>query len=81
MPKLRRKRFPLPLLSHLLDRIALREIAYEDLVRMTRWVESDPEVPAGPWFKRFPGLIVCGEGELVKAFLRADQTPVGIELQ
>ncbi len=44
------------------------------------WVASNPEVPADCWFKRFPGLIVCGEGELVKAFLRIGQAPGGQEV-
>ena len=28
-------------------------------------------------FKRFAGLIVCGEGELVKTFLVPGQIPIG----
>lgn len=34
----------------------------------------------GKWFKQFPGMVVCGEGELVKTFLTSGQTPVGEEL-
>jgi hypothetical protein len=26
----------------------------------------NPEVPHGKWFKRFPEMTVCGEGELIK---------------
>jgi hypothetical protein len=37
-------------------------------------------MPAGPWFKRFPGMIVCREGELVKTFLRLGQVPTGQEV-
>jgi hypothetical protein len=44
------------------------------------WVASDPEVPAGRWFKRFAELTVCGEGELVKTFLRTGQVPNGTEV-
>jgi len=33
------------------------------------WLDSEPEVPEGRWFKRFSGMTVCGEGELVKTFL------------
>ena len=47
---------------------------------MIEWLDTQPEVPEGNWFKRFPGMVVCGEGELVKTFLSADQTPVGDEV-
>ncbi|HEY9173175.1 MAG TPA: hypothetical protein VI136_12895 [Verrucomicrobiae bacterium] len=30
------------------------------------WLSTEPEVPEGKWFKRFPGMTVCGEGELVR---------------
>ena len=33
---------------------------------MVDWFDTQPEVPHGKWFKRFSGMIVCGEGELVK---------------
>jgi hypothetical protein len=45
-----------------------------------RWLDTDPEVPAGAWFKRFPEMIVCGEDSLVKTFLRPGQVPAGEEV-
>jgi hypothetical protein len=39
--------------------------------------DTEPEVPAGPWYKRFSGMTVCGEGDLVKTFLTLDQKPKG----
>jgi hypothetical protein len=39
-----------------------------------------PEVPTGKWFKRFPEMTVCGEGELIKTFLLPSQSPIGEEL-
>jgi hypothetical protein len=48
---------------------------------MIEWLDSGPEVPHGKWFKRFPGMIVCGEGELVKTFLAAGQIAAGEEVQ
>jgi hypothetical protein len=41
------------------------------------WLEASPEVPHGRWFKRFPEMTVCGEGELIKTFLTANQAPTG----
>jgi hypothetical protein len=57
-----------------------REISLQQLYLLSKWLESEPEVPNGPWFKRFPEMTVCGEGELVKTFLAAAQTPVAKDL-
>lgn len=43
-----------------------REISLQQLYLLSKWLESEPEVPNGPWFKRFPEMSVCGEAELVK---------------
>jgi hypothetical protein len=65
------------LLNHLLDRITEREISFDQLGQFADWLVTEPEVPEGQWFKRFPEMIVCGEGALVKTFLRAGQVPTG----
>ena len=39
--------------------------------------DGEPEVPDGLWYKRFSGMIVCGERELIKTFLKPDQSPKG----
>jgi hypothetical protein len=80
MPKIRRHNLSPALLNHLLDRIRLREISAEQLGLLADWLDTEPEVPEGKWFKRFPGMSVCGEGELVKTFLAANQIPIGTEL-
>jgi hypothetical protein len=79
MPKLLR---PLPrgVFAHLLERADEREITAAQLGLLARWVDRDPEVPPGRWFKRFPGLIVCGDGEMVTTFLRIGQVPDGEEV-
>ena len=79
MPKVRRAHLPRALLNHLLDRIRDREISAEQLGFLADWLDTEPDVPAGRWFKRFPGMTVCGEGELVKTFLRLGQVPEGDE--
>ncbi len=48
---------------------------------LARWLDQEPEVPQDSWFKRLPGMTVCGDGELVKTFLRIGQTPRGTELE
>lgn len=67
-------------MAHLLDRIERRQIGVDQLVLFSNWCLSESEVPEGEWFKRFPGLIVCGEGELVKTFLVPGQVPHGEEV-
>ena len=80
MPKVRRARLPDALFQHLLTRARERQIPRSDVVAFAAWLDTDPEVPAGEWFKRFPGLIVCGESELVKTFLGPGQVLHGQEV-
>jgi len=48
---------------------------------MLRWMDTQPEVPEGKWFKRFPELVVCGKGELIKTFLLPSQAVTGEEVR
>ena len=77
MPRVRRKDLPPALFRHLLDRIQQHSIDARQLELLARWLDTEPEVPEGPWYKRFSGMTVCGEGDLVKTFLTADQKPKG----
>jgi GNAT superfamily N-acetyltransferase len=81
MPRIRRKGLPSQLLDHLLDRALGRNISGEQFELMAEWLRTDPEVPEGKWFKKFSGLIVCGEGEFIKTFLQPGQLPTGEELK
>jgi len=80
MPKIRRRNLPPALFNHLLDRIKRREISSDHLGALADWLDTEPEVPDGKWFKRFSGMTVCGEGELVKTFLTSGQAPMGTEI-
>ena len=77
MPKVRRKNIPPALFQHLLDRIQSRKIPASQLELLARWLDSEPEVPDGEWFKRFPGMTACGQGELIKTFLLPGQHATG----
>jgi len=57
-----------------------RSISPEQIVVLARWLDTEPDVPQGKWFKRFPGFVVCGEGELIKTFLLSGQAPDGKEI-
>lgn len=80
MPKIRRESLPRSLFRHLVDRVREREISTDQLELLFDWLETEPEVPEGRWFKRFPEVSVCGEDELIKTFLRSDQAALGEEL-
>lgn len=80
MPKILRQRLPRALIEHLALRIRQREFSLDQMGLFGDWCDTNPEVPAGDWFKRFPGMTVCGEGELVKTFLLAGQVPHGQEV-
>jgi len=68
------------LYRHLLDRIAERQIPVNQLREFAAWLDTNPEVPSAKWFKRFTGMTVGGEGELVKTFLQPTQAPSGREV-
>ncbi len=81
MPQVRRKDLPPALFQHLLERIQQRQIGARQLELLARWLDTEPEVPEGTWYKRFSGLAVCGEADLVKTFLTPDQNPKGTRVR
>ena len=80
MPKVRRENLPRALFRHLIDRVGERQISTDQLELLLDWLETEPDVPEERWFKRFAGVTVCGEGELIKTFLRSGQAAFGEEL-
>jgi hypothetical protein len=64
-----------------LKRIKKRHISVDQLGLLADWLATEPEVPAGRWFRRFPGMIVCGEGELIRTFLEPGPAAMGQELK
>ena len=80
MPKIRRRGVPGALLEHLWLRIDEREVSIAQLELFAVWLDTEADVPEGKWFKRFPEMIVCGEGEFVTTFLRIGQVTEGEEV-
>jgi hypothetical protein len=80
MPEVRRQNLPEPLLRHLLTRVRERDISPDQINLLAQWLDTHPEVPAGRWFKKFSGMTVCGEDELIKTILRPGQLPNGQEI-
>ncbi len=61
-------------------RIRERNISAEQIILLARWLDTEPVVPEGKWFRRFAGFTLCGEGELIKTFLLPGQAPDGLEI-
>ena len=57
-----------------------RGVSHDQIILLARWLAAEPEFPAGRWFKKFPGMTVGGEGELIKKFLQPGQLPDGEEI-
>src|SRR5689334_9386894 len=70
MPKIARwSEFPNAVQDHLIQRMHDRKIGLDDLNRLRIWLESQPEVPEGSWYKDFGSFKLCGEGRYPKTFL------------
>jgi hypothetical protein len=80
LPRVRRRNVPPALFQHLLDRVQSRKIPASQLQQLAKWLDGEPEVPEGLWYKRFDVMTVCGEGELIKTFLLPGQAPKGQRL-
>jgi hypothetical protein len=65
---------------HLLDRMRDRSITLEDLNQLRLWIESQPEVPEGDWYKDFGSFKICGQGSYPKTFLLRGQAAKGESL-
>lgn len=62
MSNIRRQNVPPAFLNHLLDRITERQISPNQLGEFADWRVTEPEVPGGRWFKRFPEMIGVRRG-------------------
>jgi len=81
MPKIATwARFPLNLREHLIERMRDRAISLADLNQLRLWVETQPEVPEGDWYKDFGSFKICGRGSLPKTFLLPGQPAKGLAL-
>lgn len=62
---------------HLIERMRDRGISVSDLNQLRLWVETQPEVPHGDWYKDFGSFKVCGSGSYPKTFLLRGQVAKG----
>jgi hypothetical protein len=67
-------------MRHLVERFRDGRIAVSDFEQLKKWLESEPEVPEGIWYKRFLKFTLAGEGEMPKTFLTTEMHPKGEEI-
>jgi len=59
MPKIQ-KPPPPAIMDPLVQRYREGRISVADFVELKHWLESDPEVPPGMWYKRFKNFTLVG---------------------
>ena len=69
MPRISWDKLPPAIRQHLIDRMHDRKISLVDINTLRGWIDSDPDLPDGLWFKDFGSFKLCGEGSLPKTFL------------
>jgi hypothetical protein len=79
MPKI--KLPPEGSLDHLVKRFREGRISSSDFLELKHWLESDPDVPNGKWFKPFRSGFLAGKGETVSTFLEPGMAVEGEEVQ
>jgi hypothetical protein len=78
MPKIARwADLPENVRNHLTERMRDRGISLADLNQLRLWIESQPEVPTGDWYKEFGSFKLCGQGSYPKTFLLPGQAAKG----
>jgi hypothetical protein len=78
MPKIARwDNLPEAVRDHLTTRMQDRQIGIADLNQLRQWIQSEPDVPEGEWFKDFGSFKICGRGSVPKTFLLPSQVAKG----
>jgi hypothetical protein len=78
MPRIERwDNLPDGVRRHLVERMQERAISISDLNQLRLWIEAEPEVPEGDWYKDFGSFKICGRGSFPKTFLLRGQTASG----
>jgi len=62
-------------MKHLVDRFREGRISVGDFDALQDWLNLNPEVPTGKWYKQFPKFTLAGEGAVPKTFLTWHDSP------
>jgi len=71
---------PRGIMEHLVQRFRDGRITETDFVELKHWLESDPDVPNGRWYKRFRNFTLAGRGEMPLTFLTRGMAVEGEEV-
>jgi hypothetical protein len=78
MPQIERwENLPQRVRQHLIERMRDRAISVSDLNQLRLWIETQPQVPEGNWYKDFGSFKICGSGSFPKTFLLRGQVAKG----
>ncbi|MGB6945766.1 MAG: hypothetical protein WBE37_25435 [Bryobacteraceae bacterium] len=81
MPKIESwGKLPSSVRQHLVERMRDRAISIADLNQLRLWVDLQPEVPEGDWYKDFGSFKLSGHGSFPKTFLLPGQAAKGKEV-
>ncbi len=80
MPEIK-KPPPAGVLDHLIQRYCEGRVSSADFLELKHWLESDPDVPKGKWYKRFKTGTLAGKGEIPSTFLAPGMAAEGEEVQ
>jgi hypothetical protein len=80
MPRVRWHNLPENVREHLIERMHDRSISTAELNDLRVWIETNPDVPDGDWFKEFGSFKLCGRGPLLTTFLLRGQAAKGEKL-
>lgn len=72
---------PYEIRRHLQERLVCRKITLNDLDKLRIWIESQPDVPTGLWFKNFGSFKIGGRDQYPLTFLTDEQAAYGAEVQ
>ena len=67
-------------MDHLVRRFRDGRVSATDFVELKHWLDSNPDVPAGKWYKRFRAFTLAGEGEMPLTFLTPGMATDGEEV-
>ena len=73
MPYIDWTKLPKAVRGHLEDRVRNRSITEDDMIRLTNWIRTNPEVPRAEWCRDFGTFTLAGEGAIPKTFLMRGQ--------
>ena len=68
-------------MRHLVDRFREGRISVGDFDALQDWLKSNPEVPSGTWYNKFPKFTLADERAAPKTFLMPGMVPHGTEVQ